>query len=235
MRIREELHLNEVLYLLITACTSVVALFLIAKLLGKKQVAQLNFVDYVIGISIGSIASEMATDISDKPLYYYLIALAVYLLFDVVINFLGRKTPALKHFFKGRPIVIVYEGKINYANLKKSKLAVNDLICLCRCEGYFDITQIEYAILEDNGQLSIMPKGAFKPVTTGDVSPQPPQAQLPSYLVIDGRISYSSLNELGRTTEWLMRALNIPDDKDLSDVILAVYDSEHDNVIVSFK
>lgn len=80
-----------------------IALFVIAKLLGKKQVAQLDFIDYVIGISIGSIAAEMSTDINDKPLYFYLIAMAIYFLFDLSITLLGRKAPALKHFLKGRP------------------------------------------------------------------------------------------------------------------------------------
>ena len=74
--------MNEFWYLIIVAVSSVLALFIIAKLLGKKQIAQLNFVDYIIGISIGSIAAEMATDINDKPMYYYLIALLIYFLFQ---------------------------------------------------------------------------------------------------------------------------------------------------------
>ena len=83
--------MSEILYLLILSVSSVIFLFIIAKLLGKRQVAQLEFVDYIIGISIGSIAAEMATDVSDKPIYYYLIAISIYFLFDLTINFLAEK------------------------------------------------------------------------------------------------------------------------------------------------
>ena len=97
-------------------------LFIISKLLGKKQIAQLEFIDYAMGISIGSIAAEMATDVGDTPFYYYLIGMTIFFLFDLSISFLGKKGPFLKRFLKGKPIVIVYEGNIVYKNLKKSKL-----------------------------------------------------------------------------------------------------------------
>ena len=113
--------MNELLKLTLVGIGSVVALFIIAKLLGKRQIAQLDFADYVIGISIGSIAAEMSTDVGDRPFYYYLIAIAIYFLFDLIINCLGRTSPVLKHLLKGKPIIIIYEGQINYKNLKKSK------------------------------------------------------------------------------------------------------------------
>ena len=87
--------MNEIGRLLLVAFSSVVFLFIIAKILGKKQIAQLDFVDYIIGISIGSIAAEMATDTSDKPMYYYLIAITVFFLFDLIITVIERKSQAL--------------------------------------------------------------------------------------------------------------------------------------------
>ena len=84
--------------------------------MGKKQIAQLEFIDYVMGISIGSIAAEMATDVGQTPFYYYIVGMVVFFLFDIFVSFLGRKGPMLKHFFKGKPLMIIYEGEFNYKN-----------------------------------------------------------------------------------------------------------------------
>ena len=83
--------MNEIYKLLIFSSVSVVYLFFIAKLMGKKQIAQLEFIDYVMAISIGSISAEMATDVGDTPFYYYLISMTVFFLFVLMVSFLGRK------------------------------------------------------------------------------------------------------------------------------------------------
>lgn len=228
--------LKEILYLLFMSSTSVVVLFIIARLLGKRQISQLDFMDYIIGISIGSISAEMATDISDKPWAYYIIAIVIYFLFDLLINWLGRKTPKLKQFLKGKPIVIVYEGKIDYKNLKKSKLSVNDVISLSREQGYFDLTDIYYAILEDSGKLSIMPIATEKPTVVGDFKDTKIDIpKLPNYIVVDGRISYSTLRELNKEKDWLMKKLKANNSKDLKKIILAIYDAKNDKMEISFK
>lgn len=227
--------MSEILYLVILSVSSVVSLFIIAKLLGKRQVAQLEFVDYIIGISIGSISAEMATDVNDKPLYYYLIAIAIYFLFDVVINILGRKAPFLKHFLKGRPLTLIYQGKINYKNLKRSKLSINDVISLAREQGYFNILDIEYAVFENSGHLSIMPIGSQRPTVAQDLKIDIKPASLPYYIVADGKISYSSLNELNKNEEWLFKKLKLKNGKKLKDIILATYDEKQDKIIINYK
>ncbi len=227
--------MNEILYLLITASVSFVALFIIAKLLGKRQIAQLEFVDYIIGISIGSIIAEMATDVNDKPMYYYLIAVGIYFLFDLVINFLGRKTPWLKHILKGKPLTIIYEGTINFKNLKKSKMSVNDIISLAREQGYFDLSDIYYAVLENSGHLSIMPLGTKRPTVAEDLNIKIEPAGLPLYLVCDGRVSYSSLSELKKDEKWLNKKLNLDNGKTIKDVLLAIYNEEDDKMQVHYK
>lgn len=227
--------MKEIVYLFVMANSSVVALFIIAKLLGKKQVAQLEFIDYIIGISIGSIAAEMATDINDKPLYYYLIAMAIYFLFDLFVTFLARKSPWLKHFLKGRPLTIIYNGKIDYKILKKSKLDVNDVLTLARSKGYFNLEDIAYAVFENNGELSIMPKGNQLPTVKEDLDVKIVPSELPNYLIIDGRISFSSLYEINKDKEWLLNKLKIKKRKQLKNILLATYDKEKDTINVSYK
>ena len=132
----------NILYVVIFSSVACVYMFLISKLLGKKQIAQLEFIDYTMGISIGSIAAEMATDVSEKPWYFYIIAMTVFFAIATIINFLGRKGARLKHFFKGRPLMIIYQGKIQFDVLKKSKLDINEVMSLCREQGYFDLSDV---------------------------------------------------------------------------------------------
>lgn len=225
----------DLVYLLVFSATAVVYLFIISKILGKKQIAQLEFIDYVVGISIGSIAADMAADVGETPFYYYLIAMTVFFLFDLLVSYLGRKTPGLKNFLKGSPTTVIYDGKIDYKQLKKSKLDINDLLGMCRVLGYFDIKDIAYAIFETSGKLSIMPKGAEKPVVVSDVKEQYEKATLPNYLVIDGRISYSGLNELKKDVNWLYNGLNIKNRKELNNIILASYDDIKEDWTIHYK
>lgn len=227
--------MNEILYLCLVAVISVVVLFIIAKILGKKQIAQLEFIDYVLGISIGSIAAEMATDLGEKPFYYYIIAMAIYLVLDYIINIVGRLNPSLKHFFKGKPITIIYDGKLVYKNIKKSKIDINDVIALARVQGYFDLSDIAYGVFENNGELSIMPKSNQKPTVAEDIKLNLPPASLPYYMVIDGRISYSSLTELKKDTNWLYNKLNVKTKAELENILLAIYDDQRDTMDISTK
>lgn len=228
--------MSELAKLFIFSLSAVVYLFILSKLLGKKQIAQLDFIDYVMGISIGSIAAEMSTDTSDRPFYYYLIAMGIFFLFDVIISWLGKKGPTLKKFFKGKPSTLIYEGKINYKALKKSGIDVNDLISLCREKSYFDLSNIAYAVFETNGELSILPKGNAMPPTLKDLKdPKIKKSSLPIYLVIDGRISYSSLSELNKQEDWLLKRLNVKNKKDLKNILIAVYDEKADKIILHKK
>lgn len=212
----------EFLYLFLMAFGAVLYLLIISKFLGKKQIAQLEFIDYVIGISLGSIAAEMATDLSDRPWYYYIIAMTVFVLFAMLITFLENKGPKLKNFLKGNPILIINEGEVNYKNLKKSKLDINDLITLCRIKGYFDLSNIKYAIFEINGQLSIMPNSENVPVVISDIGKEK-QSEAPLYLVLDGVVSMPAIKDLSKDTSWLYKQLGIKSKKQLKNILLASY------------
>jgi len=147
--------MNDILKVFLYASLSYLTLFVISKILGKKQIAELDFIDYVTGISIGSIAAEMATE-TVTPFYYYIIAMVVFLFFDFVVTILARKTNFLKRFLRGTPLILIDKGEINFKNLKRSKIDFYDLQGLARDKGFFDLSEIEYAIFETNGDLSIL-------------------------------------------------------------------------------
>lgn len=226
--------MHEIVKLLIFSSTAVFYLFFISKFLGKKQIAQLEFIDYVMGISIGSIASNMATDTTDNPFYYYLISMTVFFLIDIFISFLGRKGPFFKNFLKGKPIVIIYEGEILYKNLKKSKLDVNDIMGMSREQGYFYLSDIKYAIFENSGKLSIMPNEEQKPISVGDLNLEVEKTPLPYYLIVDGKVSKSTLNELKKDKTWLIKKAKLTK-KSIKNVLLASYDPSTQKINIQTK
>lgn len=226
--------MNNIIGVIIFSTAAVLSLFLISKILGKKQIAQLEFIDYVLGISIGSIAAEMATDISDKPFYFYLVSMAIFFIFDLLVTFLGRKTTPLKKFFKGRPLVIINNGKVNFKELKKSKLDFYDLLSLCRENGYFNIEDISYAVFETSGKMSVLPKSEMKPVVISDIGKNVPPLTFPYYLVVDGEIIDEGLREAGKSKVWLTRKLG-KRRRDLKKILYARYDEKTDDLIVVKK
>lgn len=227
--------IEKIYWVLINSCIAFVYLFIISKILGKKQIAQLEFIDYAVGISLGSIAAEMATEV-EKPFYYYLIAMTIFFAFALFIALIGRKTTFFKRLFKGKPAVLIYEGKINYKQLKKNNIDVNDLLSMLREKNYFDIEDVEYAIFEPRGELSVLPKAKQRPVVLQDVkSKVNEEASLSNVLVADGKISKSGLNEIAKDEKWLFKKLKIDSSKELKNIILATYDSEQNKINVHYK
>ncbi len=215
------------------ASLAYVTLFVISKLLGKKQIAELDFIDYVTGISIGSIAAEMATE-TEVPFYYYLIAMTVFLLFDFLITILGRKTNFLKRFLRGVPLILINKGQVDFKQLKKSKIDFYDLLGLARDKGYFDLNEIEYAIFETNGDLSILAIDDKRQLKKEDFKNIPDNIPtLTNYLVVDGEISGFALKQIGQK-KWLTEEI-AKQKKQLKNILFAVYDDKTKKLMITLK
>lgn len=227
--------IKPIYWVLINAVVAFAYLFIISKILGKKQIAQLEFIDYAIGISLGSIAAEMSTD-AETPFYYYLIAMSIFLVLALLVSVVGRKSSLLKRIFKGKPSTLIYEGKIDYKQLCKCNIDVNDLLSMLREKNYFDINDVAYAIFEPSGELSVLPKGNQKPVVLEDVNREAiEQSSLTNVVVVDGAISKSGLDEANKTEDWLFDRLHINDSDALKNIILATYDEKSDKFNVHYK
>lgn len=227
--------IKPIYWVLIDSAVAFVYLFIISKILGKKQIAQLEFIDYTIGISLGSIAAEMATN-TEIPFWHFLIAMGIFFVLAFFVSVVGRKSTLLKRWLKGKPATLVYDGKISYEQLKKNHIDVNDLLSMLREKGYFDISDVAYAVFEPSGDLSVMPKGGQKPLVTEDFDKtKVKRAALPNILVADGKVSFSGLSEINKDTEWLYGRLNVKSDADLDNIILAVYDDEADEFNIHKK
>lgn len=227
--------IKPVFWVLIDSAVAFVYLFIISKLLGKKQIAQLEFIDYTVGISLGSIAAEMATN-TETPFYFFLIAMSIFFALAFAVAIVGRKCTFLKRVLKGKPATLIYDGKIDYKQLKKSNIDVNDLLSMLREKGYFDIADVAYAVFEPSGELSVMPIGAQKPLVMQDFDREKiEKAELSNVLIADGTISHSGLSEIDKDEAWLYTRLKIGDKSDLDNIILAVYDDKTDSFNVHYK
>ncbi|MGN1062623.1 MAG: DUF421 domain-containing protein, partial [Candidatus Scatosoma sp.] len=204
--------------------SSFLFLFAVMKILGKKQIAELSFIDYVVGISIGSIAAEWSTAM-DEPFYHYVIAMSVYCLFTLTLDIMERKKPFRK-FLKGEVLPIIENGEFNYENLKKSKLDIEDVLAMARDKEIFDVNDIAFALFETTGKLSILPKSAKSPLVAEDMQIKKEPASLTNYVVVHGQPQYKTMRETGVTADTLFKELGIQSDRDLNGILLAVYDEK---------
>lgn len=224
----------DYIFVLLNSLFSFISLFIISKILGKKQIAELSFTDYVVGITIGSIAASWSTDVTN-PWYYYAISLSVFLIFSYLITHFERTALFLKSFLRGKPILIVKNGRIDYKNLKKSKLDVNDLLGLCRSKGYFNLKDVAFAIFETNGELSILPVGQQKPTVVEDFGIKSQEACLTKFVISDGIIDKNYLKNLNKDNQWLFKKLDIKSKKDLKNILVAFYDEKTKKFDVQYK
>ena len=210
------------LNLCLTAFGSFAALFLIAKFIGHKQIAQLDFFDYITGITIGSIAAEMATELEEpwKPLA----AMAIYGGVTLLLNVISSKFPRTRKYLNGTPTILMDHGKLYYENLKKSKLDLSEFMVMCRQQGYFDLTNIQTAVFEYNGKLTILPVSSQRPATPSDMNLATEQELLFTELIMDGRILDDNLKRMGLDLTWLDKQLKQHHVHSPRDVVLAVCD-----------
>ena len=210
------------LLLCLTALGSFGALFFIAKLAGHKQIAQLDFFDYITGISIGSIAAEMATELEEpwKPLTAMVIYGGVTLLLSIITN----KFPRSRKYISGIPTILMDHGKLYYENLKKAKLDLSEFMVMCRQQGYFDLTNIQTAVFEYNGKLTILPVSSQRPATPQDMNLAPEQELLFTELIMDGQVLEENLKRMGLELTWLNKQLEQRHIHSPKDVFLALCD-----------
>ena len=210
------------LYLCITALCSFGALFIIAKFIGHKQIAQLDFFDYITGITIGSIAAEMATELEEpwKPLT----AMVIYGGVSWLLSVLANKYPRMRKYLNGTPTILMDHGKLLRENFKKAKLDLSEFMVMCRQQGYFDLSSIETAVYEYTGRLTILPVSSQRPATPNDMNLSPEQELLFTELIMDGRILEGNLKRMGLDRQWLDKQLKQHQIHAPKEVFLAVCD-----------
>lgn len=217
--------MNDFLPILEKGIVSIFVLFLFTKLMGRKQVGQLNMFDYIIGITIGSIASEMTMQ-GGISFVEGTVGIGLYAISAFLISEWTMRSMTVRRLIIGTPCILIQRGELLEKSLKKSKLDLNELLQEARNSGYFDISEIEYAIMEANGKISFLPKSKYKPLTPSDMKIKTKFKGVCTNLVIDGKIMFKHLKQIKKDEKWLLKRLENMGYKNVNDLLLVVCDSD---------
>ncbi|MCM3439563.1 DUF421 domain-containing protein (plasmid) [Metabacillus halosaccharovorans] len=192
----------EWLEVVIRSLLFVVVLFLITKWLGKKQLSELSFFEYVVGITIGSIGAEVITGL-ERNMFNGIIGIVVFAAIPFLAGLLSLKSKTFRDFIEGRATVFIKDGKIMEENLKKEKYTTDELLELLRKRDVFKVADVEFALLEPTGDLSVMLKKENQPLTPKDVNLTVASVKEPQTVIMDGEILDEPLSTIGRSRSWL--------------------------------
>ena len=218
--------------IILTSLGSLIALFASTKIAGNKQMSELSMFDYINGITIGSIAAEMATSL-DGEFYFPLIAIAIYTMVMWLISYVSEKSVKSRRFLAGCSILLMKDGKIYQKNFKKAKIDISEFLAQCRINGYFKLNDIDTAILEENGKISFLPKAAARTVTTRDMGLSVTQDSIMYTVILDGHIMTENLKRSGKNKQWLEKELYKHKISNINDVYIA--ECDNDNLLFVFS
>lgn len=210
---------------------SIVVLFILTKIMGQREMSQLSIFDYIISITIGSIAAEMATSLEDN-FVEPLVAMIVYATVTLIIGVLNTRFVKLRPIFSGRTLILYDNGTLFKENFKKSKIDLNEFLVQCRTNGYFNLSDIKTALLEENGKISFLPMSEKRPANHSDFNIQPANEDILTNIILDGKVMEQNLQELHRDKLWLMETLQKQGITKIDNIFLATFNSNDESVSV---
>lgn len=216
----------ETLRIIPRSVIALVVLFIVTKLIGRKQVSELSLFDYVIGISIGNFAAEMILNFEVKYING-VVAVVTFGLVAYMVSIITMKSIFFRRILIGTPIMVIQNGKILENSMKKLRIDINDLLEQVRNNGYFDLDEIAFAIMETNGELSILPKSEYKPIINKDMNIKVEKSSLCANGIIDGNIMKNNLKNIGKDEEWLLHELKVKGYMDINTILLATVDGNN--------
>lgn len=200
----------------------IVALFILTKVLGKTQISQLTPFDFIAAIIVGELVGNALfdKDASIKEIAFVIFIWGVLL---YIIEIITQKFKKSRYLLEGKPAIIIHKGDIIYEEMRKNKIDINEVQHLLRSKSVFALQDVEYAILETNGEMSVLKKSQFDPPTREDMKIVPKKATLAVGLINDGEIIYDNLDEIGKSETWLHNELRIQKYEQVAHVFYAEY------------
>lgn len=220
----------DLLKVALTSLASVISLFLLTKLMGNKQISQLSMFDYIIGITIGSIAAEFATELENPE--RSLLAMVIYALSAYLVSLVTAKSTRMRKLIIGRPLMLFDKGKFYRSNFKKARIDLSDFLTHCRNQGYFDPSQIKTAVFEYNGSVSILPTESSRPLQPFDMNISPSPQEIFVNVILDGNVNLQNLQKAGKDIVWLQKQLKEQHCPDENEVFLGCIDTVQDSLLL---
>ncbi|QXM06656.1 DUF421 domain-containing protein [Crassaminicella indica] len=221
-----------VIILIRTVLLYIFVLFCI-RLMGKGELSEMQPFELVILLMISELAA-LPMENTALPLLNGLTAIIALLFIQVVLSYINLKSEKARKIICGKPSILIDHGHINEKEMKRLRINMNDLIEQMRVKNYHNIADVEFAILETNGDLSIVPKAEKKTVTLEDMHIKPPDNDLPVTLIIDGHINEHNLSNIDCSKDWLISQIKAKGVKNPKDVLFCYIDANK-NVYVYKK
>lgn len=195
--------------------------------MGKRQLGQLQPFEIVITVMVSELAALPMQD-NRIPLIHAAAPIITLLILEIITSYAQLKSEKMREYICGKPSILIKDGKINVDELKYQKININDLFEELRLKGFYNIDEVYYAILETNGQISVIPKTNKTNLTKQDLNIPCRQESLPVTLILDGRINYKNLTIINKDLEWLQSLLIRYQLFDIKKIFFAVLDSQGD-------
>ena len=213
----------EILKIIGLSLGSMVVLFVLTKIMGQREMSGLSVFDYIITITIGSIAAEMATSLEDN-FVQPMVAMIVYATVTLFMSFLNIKFVKIRPILSGRTLILYDNGTLFKENFKKAKIDLNEFLVQCRTNGFFNLSDIKTALLEENGKISFLPYSDRRPANPCDFNIKPKEDSIVTNLILDGKVMENNLKELGFDKKWLNKMLKKQGITKIDNIFLATYD-----------
>lgn len=194
------------LIVLLRAIFILILLFAITKLLGKKQISQLSFFEYITGITIGDIGAELATKM-EQSMVNGIVAIATFSLAPFIAGYISLKSKTMRNVLEGKGSVFIQDGKILEKNMEKEKYTIDELLELLRSKDVFNVSDVEYAVLEATGDLNVLLKRENQPLTPKDLNINLAGIKEPQTVIMDGKILDEPLSTSGNSRLWVKTEL----------------------------
>jgi uncharacterized membrane protein YcaP (DUF421 family) len=209
-----------------------IGLFILIRITGKKHLSEITYYDYISGVTIGAIAGAASVD-EKVSIYKGITALAVWIIVPVIISYINMKNLSSKRLTIGEPLILIKNGTVNDINLKKARYSIEDLLMQLRKKDVFNLSEVEFALLEIDGELSVLKKATYNTVTPKDLNISTPYKGLTLNLIVNGRIIESNLMLAEKDRAWLKEQLDLKNIKDITDVIFAGFTSDKQLEVVT--
>lgn len=209
-----------------------IVLFILIKITGKKHLSEITYYDYISGITIGAIAGTASVN-ENVSIYNGIIGLLTWIVVPMIISYINMKSLSHRRLTVGEPLILIKNGIVNDLNLKKARYNIDNLLMQLRKKDVFNLSEVEFALLEVDGELSVLKKSPYNAATPKDLNISTPYKGLILNLIVNGRIIETNLKLAGKDSEWLKAQLHLKKVNDLKDVIFAGFTSDEQLQIIT--
>ncbi len=176
------------------------------RIMGKREIGKLSIFDLVVSIMIAEVSAVNLQDLK-LPLWHGALIVSVLVLLQILVAYASMRSPRIRTLFEGRPSVLVANGRINDREMRKTRYNIDDLLLQLREKDIGTVADVEFAILETSGKLSVFPKAHKRALTPEDIGLAPKKTAMTTSLIVDGRIDDDKLRAIGKTAQWLYNQL----------------------------